>query len=432
MRLDLLGAKFQLDRIIGKEERPSIWKRFRWWILGFAALVLLLVVINRGERSQEILRDRISIGMVEQRIFEDVISFQARVEPKVSFSLDAVEGGTVQEIYAEAGEAVEKGQPLLRLANTTLMLDFMNRETQIVEQINNLRNTRMQLELNERQLQEQILDLRFEQEIAARQFAVDTSLYLDSVIATQEFEDSHSRHEYLRDKRQLLEANYLTNKQYRAQQLKALDRSIDMMERNLNAIRKNLENLEVKAPISGQLTTFSPEIGQSINRGERIGRIEALDSYILNANIDEHYLARVKAGQDAFYELQNFRWNLRVSKVYPMVTNNQFSVEFEYRDTIPGNLRSGQGVNIRLALSESANARLIPRGAFFSSSGGKWVYVLNDEGSEAVKREVRLGRQNPDFIEVLSGLEPGERIITSSYESFENYQQLKLKKSKNE
>jgi len=421
-----------LDREITKEERPSFWQKYRWPIVAMVLLCLVLFYLLSGERSYSLSAERLNTATVKEAVFEDVISFQARVEPEVSFSLDAVEGGTVQAIFVEAGERVEQGEPLLKLANTTLMLDFMNRETQIVEQINNLRNTRMNLELNERQLQEQILDLRFEQERASRQFKIDTSLFKDSVIAVQEFQDSRSRHAYLNEKRSLLEANYETNKQYRARQLAALDRSIEMMERNLNAIRKNLENLEVKAPISGQLTTLNPLIGQSINRGENIGRIEDLNSFILKANVDEHYLSRVQEGQLAFYELNGFRWQLKVSKVYPQVSNNQFSVDFEYLDTIPGELRSGQGVNIRLALSESADAVLVPRGAFYSSTGGKWVYVLNEEETRAFKREVNLGRQNPDFIEVISGLEPGEKIISSSYESFKEYEELELKTEDNE
>lgn len=407
-------------------------KRYRWLIVGLAILISLFYFIFSRDYAHEIFRDRLVTAKVEARIFEDVISFQAQVEPQVSFSLDAVEGGTVQELYVEAGQRVEKGQSLLKLANTTLMLDFMNRETQIVEQINNLRNTRMQLELNERQLQEQILDLRFEQEQAERQFKVDTLLFKDSVIAAQEFENSKSRHQYLDDKRQLLEANYQTNKVYRSRQLQALDQSIEMMERNLKAIRENLENLEVKAPLTGQLTSFEPEIGQSINRGENIGRIEDLSSFILTANVDEHYLARVREGQSAFYELNGYRWNLQVSKVYPQVRNNQFTVEFEYSDSIPNSLRTGQGVNVRLSLNESANALLVPRGAFFSSTGGRWVFVLNEEGTKAYRKEVRFGRQNPDFIEVISGLAAGEQIIISSYENYKEHEELELKMNQNE
>lgn len=394
--------------------------------------LLGLIYLLSGERTYSVSKERLRITEVEQAVFEDVISLQAQVSPEVSFSLDAVEGGTVQQLFVEAGQELIKGQPLLKLANTTLMLDFMNRETQIVEQINNLRNTRMTLALNERQLQEQILDLRFEQERASRQFSIDTSLFKDSVIAIQEFQDSKARFKYLQKKRQLLEANYEQNKYYRSQQLAALDRSIEMMERNLNAIRKNLENLEVKAPISGQLTTLRPEVGQSISRGENIGRIEDLNSFILTANVDEHYLARVKQGQMAFYEAGAHRWKLRLSKVYPQVSNNQFSVEFEYQDTVPANLRSGQGLNLRLALSESEDAILVQRGAFYSSSGGNWVFVLSADGNRAFRRTVDLGRQNPDYIEVLSGLEPGERIISSSYESFKEFFELELKLDSNE
>lgn len=424
--------KLDLDRMISPEERPGVFKRNKWYLLGFLALLIGLYAIMSGERSFELERNRITVAKVSQGVFEDVISFQAQVEPEISFSLDAVEGGTVQKIFVEAGQSVNAGQPLVQLANTTLMLDFMNRETQIVEQINNLRNTRMQLELNERQLQEQVLDLRFEQERMARQFAIDTLLFKDSVIALQEFADSEARFYYLEEKRNLLEDNFKTNRIYRQRQLQALDRSIDMMERNLRAIRENLENLVVKAPIAGQLTSFSPDIGQSIARGENIGRIEDLSSYILRANIDEHYLARVQAGQRAFYEAGGRRWQLQVHKVYPQVQNAQFRVDFHYIDSIPPNLRSGQGLNLRLALSESAKAVLLPRGAFFSSTGGRWVYVLDADQKIAYRREVDLGRQNPDFIEVISGLEPGEQVITSSYESFKEFQKLQLISSTNE
>lgn len=421
-----------MDRIIKPEERPGFLRRYRWLIIAVLAVAFALYGLLSSAGVHELERERLAIVEVKQGLFEDVISFQAQVEPEVSFSLDAVEGGTVQEMFAEAGQTVSKGQPLLRLANTSLMLDFMNRETQIVEQINNLRNTRMQLELNERQLQEQVLDLRFEQERMARQFAIDTLLFSDSVIAKQEFADSKARFLYLEEKRELLEDNFKTNRNYRQRQLIALDRSIEMMERNLKAIRKNLENLVVRAPIDGQLTTFSPDIGQSISRGENIGRIEDLGSFILRANIDEHYLSRVSAGQKAFYEAGNFRWNLAVQKVYPQVQNAQFRVDFNYSDTVPPTLRSGQGLNLRLALSASAEALILPRGAFFSSTGGRWVFVLSADGKRAFKREVQLGRQNPDYIEVLSGLEPGERIISSSYESFKDYDELKIIESSDE
>lgn len=420
-----------MDRIISPEERPGFYKRYRWVFLALLLVSAISLFLGLRKSRFTIPQDRVRMVEVRQDLFEDVISFQARVEPEVSFSLDAVEGGTVQEIFAEAGQTVKAGQPLLRLVNTSLMLDFMNRETQIIEQINNLRNTRMQLELNERQLQEQVLDLRYEQELMGRQYAIDTLLFLDSVIAPQAFADSRARYRYLVEKRSLLEANFTVNKAYRQKQLQALDQSIEMMERNLKAIRENLENLVVRAPIDGQLTNFLPEVGQSIARGENIGRIEDLSSYLLRAQIDEHYLARVAVNQKAFYEDQNHRWNLAVHKVYPQVQNSQFRVEFKYLDTIPPSLRSGQGLNLRLALSASANAIIVPRGAFFSSTGGRWVFVVDDAGN-AYRREVKLGRQNPDYLEVISGLEPGERIISSSYESFKEFEQVELTPTENE
>ena len=415
-----------MDRIIEPKKGVFKYKKLLWAIgIGlFAVLTVYAVASNSGSLKVE--GGRLRTSTVTEMRFDDVIALQGRVEPLRSFFLDAVEGGTVQEIYAEAGEQVAKGQPLLRLSNTSLMLDFMNRETQIVEQINNLRNTRIQMELNERQLQEQVLDIAYERENMKRQYAIDTTLYFKNVIARQDYENTLARNHYLKEKQNLLEDSYVKNKNFRSLQIERIDQSIDMMERNLQAIRNNLENLTVKAPISGQLTSLNAEIGESKQRGENLGRIDVLNGYLIRAQIDEHFLSRVSVGKSAFFTHNGKRFALKLSKVYPEVSNNQFEVEFTFIDSIPEDIRRGQGLNLRLALSQSEDALLIERGAFYSSSGGKWVYVMNAEGTEARKRTVKLGRQNPDYIEVLEGLEAGESIITSSYDTYSDYDHIRI------
>lgn len=415
-----------MDRIIEPKKGIS---RYKKWLLiisiPIAAILLIYGVASNGS-SLKVEGDRLRTSVISKQRFDDVIALQGRVEPLRSFFLDAVEGGTVQEVFAEAGEQVTEGQPLLRLTNTSLMLDFMNRETQIVEQINNLRNTRIQMELNERQLQEQVLDIAFERENMQRQHAIDTTLYSNNVITRQDYENSIARHSYLEDKQDLLENSYVKNKQFRALQMQRIDQSIEMMERNLQAIRQNLENLTVKAPMSGQLTSLNAEIGESKQRGENLGRIDVLDSYLIIAQVDEHFLGRVSVGQSAFFTSGGQRYDLELSKVYPEVSNNQFEIEFTFIDSIPEGIRRGQGLNLRLALSQSEKAILVERGAFYSSSGGKWVFVMNADGTEAYKRNVKLGRQNPDYIEVLEGLEPGETVITSSYDTYSDYDHIRI------
>lgn len=415
-----------MDRIIEPKKGIS---RYKKWLLiisiPIAAILLIYGVASNGS-SLKVEGDRLRTSVISKQRFDDVIALQGRVEPLRSFFLDAVEGGTVQEVFAEAGEQVLEGQPLLRLTNTSLMLDFMNRETQIVEQINNLRNTRIQMELNERQLQEQVLDIAFERENMQRQHAIDTTLYSNNVITRQDYENSIARHSYLEDKQDLLENSYVKNKQFRALQMQRIDQSIEMMERNLQAIRQNLENLTVKAPMSGQLTSLNAEIGESKQRGENLGRIDVLDSYLIIAQVDEHFLGRVSVGQSAFFTSGGQRYDLELSKVYPEVSNNQFEIEFTFIDSIPEGIRRGQGLNLRLALSQSEEAILVERGAFYSSSGGKWVFVMNADGTEAYKRNVKLGRQNPDYIEVLEGLAPDETVITSSYDTYSDYDHIRI------
>tara|TARA_R110002096_G_scaffold74101_2_gene175872 strand:- start:124448 stop:125701 length:1254 start_codon:yes stop_codon:yes gene_type:complete len=400
-------------------------------LIGITIMLLVfglfnIFLFNGSGGTHRLDRERIRTAKVLKGIFDDVIPIQGNAEPVESFFLDAIEGGTVQEVYVEAGVEVKKGDSLLKLSNTNLLLDFMNRETQIVEQINNLRNTRIQMELNERNIKEQVLDIEQELSRMERQFKIDTALIRSEAISKQQYEDSRSRYDYLKKKRKLLASSYEKDFLYRQQQVGRIDKSIEMMERNLLAITDNLKNLTVRAPISGQLTSFDAEIGESKNRGENLGRIDVLEAYRVSSNIDEHYLGKVKIGQRGSFSMAGNSYKLEVTKVFPEVSNNQFEVELVFIDTIPAGIRRGQSLNIRLALSNSVPALLLPRGGFYSNTAGKWVYVLNQESGKAYKREIELGRQNPDYFELKNGLDEGEEVIISSYDNYSDFETIIL------
>jgi len=405
-----------MDKVIHKKK----WTIKRITFLVGGALLFVFVIYlaaNSREKRYKTNRHKLTFGKAVMGDFQDMISFQGTVEPIKTIQIDAVEGGTVEEIYVENGSMVEKGQAIMLLSNTSLRLDFMNRETQIVEQINNLRSTRITLDQNKRQVQEQLVDLNYNLKEQSRQFDMDSSLYADSVISESDYLASRANYHYLIEKKALLAERMDTDEAYRKSQLHRIDASVEMMERNLEAIRKNLENLELKAPITGQLNSFDHEIGQTKNRGENLGRIDQLEAYQISAMIDQYYLNRMKIGQTAKATFSSKSYPLEVSKIFPTVINSQFETHLLFADSLlPPNIRRGQNIQLRLELSATKKALLIPRGAFSQSNDGKYVYVVNED--KAYKREVRLGSQNPDYIEVVDGLAAGEEIITSNYNAF--------------
>lgn len=389
-----------------------------------SSLLVSLVVSSSGSTFVTD-ANRLTVGAVTYGPFQDIVPVSGSIEPLRTIHLDAIEGGRVEEVFAEEGALVKEGEPLLRLTNTSLMLDFMNRETQIIEQINNLRNTRITMELNERDINAQLLDIDYELGRIERQFVVDTVLYEAEAIAALDFENSKENYHYLEAKKTMLVKSNQDDSLYRRQQMRRIDRSIDLMERNLEAIRMNLENLTVKAPISGQLTSFDAEIGETKTRGENLGRIDLLNGYRVRSFVDEHYISRVKQGQSGTFTLSGTTYDLQITKVLPEVSNGQFEVEMTFTDSVPANVHRGQTVQIKLAMSHLMKATLVPRGGFYNSTGGNWVFVVNAEG-EAQKRAVKLGRQNPTHIEVLEGLEAGDQVIVSSYSGFDEVDKVIL------
>lgn len=406
-----------MDKVIAKKKWP--WqRRLLYFGLPLGVLILAyLVYAASGAKSLKVDSKRLSIGTVIQGSFEDNIPITGTVEPLASVFITAAEGGNVEEIFVEDGQMVEKGKALLRLSNANLMLDFMNRETQIIEQINNLRNTRLTIEQNKRGLKDQLIDLNYQLVEAQRQFALDSTLYRDSVIADNDYRASYNSIHYLRAKIKFTRENLKREEAIQSNQLNRIDGSISLMERNLEAIRRNLENLTIKAPISGQLTGFNHYLGETKQRGENLGQVDQLSGFMMRCNVDEFYLGRVQNGQLGSFDFNGAAHQLEVQKVLPQVSNGQFQIEMHFSDSVPSGIRRGQSRQIRLALSEAKPALMVPRGGFYQSTGGAWVFLVQEDGT-AIKHPVEMGRQNSNYVEILAGLNPGDQIITNSYSPY--------------
>lgn len=414
-----------MDRIIEKPKWPR--KKIAAIVAGIVVLAMLivLVVAGSGGGTLKIEENRTTVGLVREDTFEESIPITGSVQPVQSIFITANEGGNVEEIFVEDGAMVERGDPLLRLSNSNLMLDFMNRETQIIEQINNLRNTRLTIEQNKRQLSDQLIDIQYQLVEAERQYRVDSVLAIDSAISITQHEASHNNIIYLRQKKDFIRRNIAREETIQNSQLSRIDASIGLMERNLEAIRQNLENLTVKAPIAGQLTGFTHFLGQTKNRGENLGQIDVMSGFLVRCQIDEFYLARVRVGQTAEFTFNGATHGLTITKVIPQVSNGQFTAEMSFDAEVPDNITRGQTVQIRLALSDETRAIVVPRGGFYQSTGGNWAFVLQDDGT-ARRQSIELGRQNTELIEVVSGLVPGDRVIINSYTNYGDAEILQL------
>jgi len=303
----------------------------------------------------------------------------------------------------------------------------MNREASLAEQMNNLRNTRLLMEQNKLGLRRQLLELDYSLSIQEREYENKKDLYEKNFISDKEFTDIKERYEYLMDSRELVIENQKQDSLFRAVQIKQLEESVERMEENLILVRQKLDNLNVKALVSGELAFVNAEIGEAKSAGERLGQINVLDSYKIQANIDEHYISRVNVNLPGEFVFTNETYKLKTTKIYPEVRNGRFSIDLEFADNYPQNIRIGQTFRVKLELGQSKVALLIPRGGFFQSTGGQWIYVLDDTESFAEKRDIRLGSMNPRYIEVLEGLEAGEKVVISSYDNFGDVDKLILK-----
>ena len=340
--------------------------------------------------------------------------------------LDAVEGGRVEEIFVESGTIVEQGQPILRLSNTNMLLDIMWREAELFQQSNNLRNTRLLLEQSHLQLRRELADVENRLRQQKRTYERTLALAEEGLIPTHQMELARDEYEYLVQKQELTDESHRKEMEFRRAQVEALEDSLKRMNENFAIIRQKQEGLTIRAPVEGHLTALNAEIGQLKTSGERLGQVDVLHGFKVRAAVDEYYIARIETGRPGEFELAGQRYGVVIDKVYPEVREGRFDVDLAFEGIGPTEIRRGQRLRARLELSDVTEATLLKRGAFFETTGGAWVYVLDPTGEYAVRRSVRLGRQNPEAFEVLEGLEPGEQVITSSYEGYGDSEKLIL------
>ncbi len=415
-----------MDRKIEKKKWPPKKIAFIAGSVLFVAFVIYIFLFGMSKSSLNVKAERLTVSEVTRGPFQEFIPIMGNVLPYYHY-LAAVEGGTVEEIYLEAGSKLKKGDPILRLANTNLLINLMWREAELFQQINNLRNTRLDMERYRLQLGQQIALVENNLQQQKRLYERYKELVKDNLISQHQYELAKDQYDYLVINKDLTIEGQTKDLEFRERQVEALESQVDRMQDNLEIIRSRLENLTIRAPVSGYLTSLDAEIGQAKQAGDDLGLIDTLEGYRVKAFIDEHYIARVEIGRNGEFEFAGETYDLIVTKKYPEVREGRFEVDMEFVEEEPKGITAGQTYHIKLELGDVSEAILLARGGFYQTTGGNWAFVLDRSGGVATKRRIRIGRQNPQVFEVLEGLEPGERVITSSYESFGNMERLVLK-----
>jgi HlyD family secretion protein len=406
-----------MDRKIERKTRNPLFVGGA--IAGGVLLVVLIWATRDSSTSYTLDGERIRTSTVETGVYEDYIPLRATVEPERSVFLDAVEGGRVEAILVDDGTYVEEGQPILELSNTTLQLDVIAREAEVSEQLNNLRNTQLAIEQNRLSLKSDLIEINYQISRLDRLVTRYVELQGNQFISENEYEDAVDELQYWRNRREVTRESQAQDEVIRLAQIAQLETSVSQLEKNLTLTRSNLDNLLVKAPRAGQLTSLNAELGESKARGERLGQIDDVDRFKASALVNEFYLNRVVVGQRADLEIDGRSYELEVSKVYPNVQAAQFEVDLRFLGEAPKDIRRGQTLQMRLVLGDTeSNAILLANGPFFNDTGGAWVFVLDPNRAVATRRDVQLGRRNSNNIEVVGGLIDGDEIIISSYSNF--------------
>ena len=393
-------------------------KALPYWFGGFMAIFIIWLIFRDDSSTLRVNADTLTISEVSAGEFNDYIRVSGQVHPMTTIQLSPRESGIVEEIVIEEGTQVKAGDVIIRLSNDDLDMEILNSEANLAEKENALRNTMIQMEQEKMQLSLNILELETEVKRKGRTLESQKRLFDDGLIGKEEYLRSEEDYVLFCKKLEVTLARAEQDSMYRNVQIQQMQESLKNMKLNMQRIRNRKENLAVKAPIDGELGLLEVVLGQSIGSGAKIGQINALDSYKIEALIDEHYIDRVSAGLTATFERQNETFDAVIRKVYPEVRSGKFQADFKFSGEQPANIRTGQTYYLNLQLGQPESAVLIPRGTFYQKTGGKWIYVVSPDGGKAVKREIRIGRQNPQYYEVLEGLEPGEKVITSGYDNF--------------
>ena len=410
-----------MDKIIEKKTgwRAAFTKKALPWWLGALLLVFVIYLIARpNNKTLRVDKDTVTISSAVKGEFNDYIRISGRVQPMTTIQLSPQEGGIVEKILIEEGSPVKAGDAILILNNDNLDLQILNSEAELAEKENILRNTQIQMEQQKLDVRQNVLEYGTNVERLRRAYEQQKALYEDKLIAKEEYLKAEEDYRLAKQKYDLMAERSKQDSLYRGTQIDRMEESLENMQLNMSMIRRRKSNLIVKAPIDGELGLLDVVLGQSIAAGTKIGQINSVGTYKVEAQIDEHYIDRVIAGLEATFERQGETYSTIIRKVYPEVRDGKFKADFKFDGEQPDNIRAGQTYYLNLQLGQPEEAVIIPRGTFYQKTGGKWIYVVNKDGTKAVKREIRIGRQNPQYYEVLEGLEPGERVITSGYDTY--------------
>ena len=410
-----------MDKMIEKKTgwRVAFTKKALPWWLGALLLVFVIYLMARpNNKTLRVDKDTVTISGAVKGEFNDYIRISGRVQPMTTIQLSPQEGGIVEKILIEEGSPVKAGDAILVLNNDNLDLQILNSEAELAEKENILRNTQIQMEQQKLDVRQNVLEYGMNVDRLKRSYEQQKALYEDRLIAKEDYLKAEEDYHLALQKYRLMTERSRQDSLYRGTQINRMEESLDNMQLNMQMIRKRKSNLIVKAPIDGELGLLDVVLGQSIAAGTKIGQINSVGLYKVEAQIDEHYIDRVVAGLEATFERQGETYSTVIRKVYPEVRDGKFKADFKFDGQQPDNIRSGQTYYLNLQLGQPEEAVIIPRGTFYQKTGGKWIYVLSKDGGKAVKRVIRIGRQNPQYYEVLEGLEPGEKVITSSYDTY--------------
>lgn len=417
-----------MDRVIAKK----YWSKKRILtiagIVGVVALILLSYFFTSGNSKLNVDTERITISTITKGTFQESIPVNGIVLPLTTIYLDAVEGGRVEEKYVEDGTMMKKGQPILRLSNTDLQLGLVTQQTNVYNLLTQMQISKNAAQQNTVSKLNQMTDVQSQLKEAERIYKLDKHLYDEKVIGSQEFQQAQNNYNYLLQKQKLTDKILQQDSTSNEQQVTQARQSFEGSQNALNVMRQKVGDLVVRAPIDGQLTSLDAEVGQSKNKGERLGQIDVLSGYKVRVDIDEHYISRIFIGLKGHFDFADKTYRLVIKKVFTQVNNGRFQVDMEFVGDVPTGIRRGQTLQIYLALSDETQAVLLPKGGFYQQTGGNWIFKVSDNGKTAYKVDIQLGRYNTDNYEVLQGLKPGDKVVTSSYENYGTMQELVLQK----
>ncbi len=407
-----------MDRII-KKKKWTIKKILTIAAISAFGLFIIYLLFFRDKTSKLYIdEEQITIATVLEEKFQEFIPIDGVVFPKTTIYIDAVQGGIVEAVYVEDGAILKKGDPILKLMNANMELSFMEQETRMYDAINNLQNTKIAVEQNKFFREREVANLKYEVDDAKKNFDRNKELFAEEVISIKDFEDFERNYKSLVRRLNLTLELQKLDSISALSQITQINSSIGRIRNNLRLLQRNMENLKIKSPADGKLSSFSAEIGETKMGGYRLGQIDLMEGFELRANIDERYISRVFEGQEAEFEMSNKLYKLSISKIYTDVSNGTFEVELQFEEEQPSNIKRGQTIQLKLMFSSPTDAIIVKRGGFFQETGGNWIYVVDPSGSFAIKRDIHIGRQNTRYYEVLDGLDPNEKVIISSYDSF--------------